>query len=276
MDTDKNLMSPDGSRKTRKRRSGPPAKSRVLPTPLPSGSWGVNFMAPVWLVTLVWFMASIFWTGAVWYFLSRRDPQTALWVACVGTILVLLAITSHLNNGIVDKREAAKRPVYFGEILPANEPTPISVGQLEKGSVALVLGGNTIITNNKTVALTVGGQPFLSVRVQNGSLFLSARLVNSNNQPVVRIIDNEFQASPERTFNPRQPDRSSLLVRDENGQEILNVRFINPQVIRINGIFEIPGQNASIIARDDALVLPGNNVLIGNRIVGSGTAIAIR
>lgn len=265
-----------GRQKTKKRRSRAPAKSRVLPTSLPSGAWGTNFMVPVWLVTLVWFLASIFCGGALWFFLSRHDLQTALWVAYVGTILVLLATTSHLNNGIVEKREAAKRPVYFGEILPANEPTPASVGQLERGSVALVLGGNTIITNNKTVALTVGGRPFLSVRVRNGSLFLSARLVNSNNQPVVRIIDNEFQASPERTFNPKQPDRSSLLVRDEDGQEILNVRFINSQVIRINGIFEIPGQNASIIARDDALVLPGNNMLIGNRIVGSGTAIAIR
>ena len=163
-----------GRAKPRKRRSRGPAQSRVLPTPLPSGAWGTNFMVSVWLVTLVWFVAGIFWTGAVWYFLSRHDLQTALWVAFVGTTLVLLAITSHLNNGIVEKREAAKRPVYFGEILPANEPTPASVGQLEKGSVALVLGGNTIITNNKTVALTVGGRPFLSVRVRNGSLFFSA------------------------------------------------------------------------------------------------------
>ncbi len=68
------------------------------------------------------------------------------------------------------------------------------------------------------------------------------------------IIENEFQANPEYAFNPRQPDEHSLIVRDADGNEVLNIRFLNPRAMRIVGRFQIPGLS------DPVLILPSEGI----------------
>jgi hypothetical protein len=41
-------------------------------------------------------------------------------------------------------------------------------------------------------------------------------------------VDDEFQANPQSAFNPKQADKHSLMIRDADGVEMLNQRFLNP------------------------------------------------
>lgn len=61
-------------------------------------------------------------------------------------------------------------------------------------------------------------------------MWISAKIIDSRKQKVVRIIENEFQAFPEGAFNPRQPDEHGLMVRDEEGVEVLQCAFFRGQL----------------------------------------------
>jgi hypothetical protein len=92
-------------------------------------------------------------------------------------------------------------------------------------------------------------------------MFITADLLDSSNNRIVRIIKNEFQAFPEHAFNPKQPDKHSLVVRDMEGAEIFHVIFLNPRNIRIVGRFYISGISQPLVVESSRLILPGNIVL---------------
>lgn len=69
---------------------------------------------PDWLPQLMWFMAGIFATGAVWYFLSNKDyVGTAL--SIVGAVcMTIAAITLHkINDRSARFREIRERLAEF-------------------------------------------------------------------------------------------------------------------------------------------------------------------
>lgn len=55
-----------------------------------------------------------------------------------------------------------------------------------------------------------------------------------------------------------QPDKHSLVVRDSDGVEVLNIKFINPKVIRITGRFQLSkGSEPVVISPDQGIRWPG-------------------
>lgn len=53
---------------------------------------------PAWLLQLVWFLAGVFATGAVWFFLSK-DEYVSAWLSVGATFaLVLVAVQLHRLN----------------------------------------------------------------------------------------------------------------------------------------------------------------------------------
>jgi hypothetical protein len=53
---------------------------------------------PAWLLQLVWFLAGVFATGAVWFFLSK-DEYVSAWLSVGATVaLVLVAVQLHRLN----------------------------------------------------------------------------------------------------------------------------------------------------------------------------------
>jgi hypothetical protein len=150
---------------------------------------------------------------------------------------------------------------YFGGLSPGNEPIdPLPVGA-SPDTIQLFLGDDLrVLSSSQNPVLAIGGKPFLSIAIRDGLMRLTATILDNNNQPICRIINNEFQAFPERSFNPKQPDEHSLIVRDAEGNEVLNVRFLNPKTIWLIGRFHLPGLKGPILVlRDDGIVLPGGS-----------------
>ena len=65
-------------------------------------------IVPAWLLQLVWFLASIFATGALWYFLSRDDVFTAALSFVAAVVLTIVAVQLHRLND-KDSRFRARR-----------------------------------------------------------------------------------------------------------------------------------------------------------------------
>lgn len=185
----------------------------------------------------------------------------------VGAILVALGGLGFNHYRIKAEKDKTKQQellksqeaVYSGVIEPGSDPFDGDEQRFGTNRGFLLLGDDLRIVTSRfpTCVISHAGKPFLTVKQKGGNIFVTATLVDYQGRHMVRIIENEFQANAETTFNPRQPDRHSLIVRDTTGQEVLNVRFKNPQTIRITGRFAIEGfSTPAIVDANDGLLLP--------------------
>jgi hypothetical protein len=115
-----------------------------------------------------------------------------------------------------------------------------------------------LAAQSQTYVFSRQGKAFLSIGIKGGFMVISVSVMDSKDQHIVRIIDNEFQANPEHAFNPKQPDKHSLVVRDSQGAEVLNIRFLNPRAMRIVGRLYMPEFSEPVlILPDEGVRWPG-------------------
>jgi hypothetical protein len=227
------------------------------------------------VATIFGIIAGILGGGATFYFLSQHRPRLALWSGAVTVILIILTIAFLWDSAIVRAREAARAPRYFGDLTPGNEPepplgpaAPPSALELSRRGqlLQLMLGDKlrVLATWQPTTVLRYGDAAFLSINGGPDGIRLSATVVDRAGHNVVRIIENEFKASSEHAFNPRQPDPHSLIVRDSEGVPVLEARFLNRNTIRIIGRFHLPGFEDPVVVDDVVGLRLAGRLRIGN------------
>lgn len=198
--------------------------------------------------------------GTVWYFISQKQYHQALWIGFVASIILILVIALYIRNYILQKEIQAKTPIFFGELVPDNKPSPPLPANVPEDTISLLLGDDlrVLAAQSENYIFSREGKSFLSIAIKNGSMSITLSVMDSNNRNIVRIIDNEFQAYPKNAFNPKQPDKHSLVVRDSQGIEVLNIRFLNPKAMRIVGRFHLPGYSEPVmILADKGIQWPG-------------------
>lgn len=68
-------------------------------------------MIPDWMNQVLWFVAGVFATGAVWYFLSQKNYHAALWSGFAAAMILLLNVTLLIRNNLISHQaESAARP----------------------------------------------------------------------------------------------------------------------------------------------------------------------
>jgi hypothetical protein len=217
-------------------------------------------MTPDWLLQVLLVFVGIIGGGALWYFVSQGKYHHALWSGTAAAIILVIVIALFIRSGLIKAEIQANTPVYFGELLPANDESPPLPKNEPKNTITLMLGDDlrVLAAQSQNHVFSKQGVPFLSIGIKKGAMRISTSIMDSDNKNVVRIIDNEFQANPERAFNPKQPDSHSLVVRDIKGIEVLNIRYLNPKAMRIVGRFQVPGFSEPLqILPDDGLRFPG-------------------
>lgn len=65
-------------------------------------------IVPDWLVQLVWFLASVYGTGALWYFLSRDDYLSAAFSLGGAAALAFVAVQLHRINDRTSRFKASR------------------------------------------------------------------------------------------------------------------------------------------------------------------------
>lgn len=200
-------------------------------------------MAPDWLLQVLLVLVGIIGGGALWYFISQKQYHHALWSGTGAAVILIIVIALFIRNQLIKAEVQANAPVFFGELLPANEASLPLPNNASKETITLMLGDDlrVLAAQSENHVFSKQGVPFLSIGIKNNAMHISADIADSDNKNIVRIINNEFQASQERAFNPKQPDKHSLVVRDSKGIEVLNIRYLNPKAMRIVGRFQIPG-----------------------------------
>jgi hypothetical protein len=147
-------------------------------------------VAPDWLLYLLWFMAGIPATGALWYFLSKRNYPAALRAGYIAIVIALLAVILHMRNDRV-RRENDARSAYTGS-LKAQKQVIVSGPQriwpmVEFGNSGAILQyggpqGSPLFTFADDTKLTVvreNGQVKVSIIIRDRTGRVVAELINS-------------------------------------------------------------------------------------------------
>lgn len=164
-------------------------------------------MTPDWFLQVLLVVIGIVAGGALWYFMSQKQYYHALWSGTAAAIILIVVIALFIRNEIVKTEIQAKTPVYFGELVPSNDPSPSLPQNYPKETITLMLGDDlrVLAAQSQNYIFSKKGKPFLSIGIKEGIMRLSASIFDSDNQNVVRIIDNEFQANPERASTRDNP-----------------------------------------------------------------------
>ncbi|MGA7380589.1 MAG: hypothetical protein WBX03_07030, partial [Terriglobales bacterium] len=83
-------------------------------------------------------------------------------------------------------------------------------------------------------------------RSADGSIVVLMDVKTRDNKIVVRLDEHGFLVSESNKLKMERPDTHTLIVVDPEGEEVLNARYMNPQLIRLNGVLRYPRHRVPI------------------------------
>ena len=179
--------------------------------------------------------------------------------------------------------------IYSGYLLPAHDPDKTTcrdnpdvpmrlqqqMGPLPEGVVAVFLGKNRYYaTDFPYYPLMYEGNPVFAVeRDAAGRVGITVDVRSKDGRIVARIKNGTFIVNRNNILTMKRPDKSTLIVEDQSGNEVLNVRYQNRSVIHFQGTLYLEGRVAPVVIKDGNMEL-GNlkmwglcysyNPLLGN------------
>ena len=194
-------------------------------------------MIPDWILAMLATVALIPTGFAINYWFNKDwvGFSFSVWLIVV---FLGLVVCLYIRNDDLAARLKAETPIYHGKLVPGHDPAPDEFAR--EGFLYILLGDSLGVRALavETTVVSSGGKPVITVGVgENGALWISAVVTDEQGRPLVRVVKNEFQAFPERTFNPKQPDPHTLIIRSETGERVLYLRHMMPFAFKITGKF---------------------------------------
>jgi hypothetical protein len=63
-------------------------------------------------------------------------------------------------------------------------------------------------------------------------------ILDKDGKVVVRFDDGHFMVNQNTRLDMKRPDRSTLIVHDNYGNEVLNIRYLNKQSVAISALLQ--------------------------------------
>ena len=209
------------------------------------------------------------------YELAIRDAPVA-WIA--GGIFALTGFSMTAYGLWL----ATRPPVPVGPLLPAREATPHASCVEKIGAKDLVMAFGT------HRAVGTGQGPFRPIRVDDCTvmalrrvgkgLMVKALFYDWNNDVAFTVNDNVYEPTMPLQLRPFRPDPHTVVVLDRFDKEVLYVRYLNPNAVRIRGRF-LCGQQPQAIIHDDRIFKGGiriGGVFLGLRSTRGGACTVLK
>jgi hypothetical protein len=149
-------------------------------------------------------------------------------------------------------------PEPTGPLLAANDPMPPMTcrGTPAAGDLVMALGTDRMIGKGPGPfsPLTVDDCMVMSLRREKGGLMIRAFFYDWNNDIAFSVMDNVYEPSMPLALRPFRPDPYSYVLLDRFDKEVLYVRYLNRNAVRIRGRFLCGTQPQAIIHDDEVLV----------------------
>lgn len=142
-------------------------------------------------------------------------------------------------------------PQTSGVLLPGSKPLPQEPACIVNASSTdmVLIYGNcaSLIDNFPHRIIEVKGQTLLTVGKKDKGLTISGRFFSKDNRIVAELKDNRFFVNPNNYFRIERPNKHSLIVYDQQGNQALNVEYLNVSTIKILGRFYFPDRPPLVI-----------------------------
>jgi hypothetical protein len=131
-----------------------------------------------------------------------------------------------------------------GILVPGSSPTPpMFCPEHDPSSFALFLGDNTILTYRfpyRVMSAQSKGPIITLDRRADGSIAVIMDIRDPLGKIVARLDKNGYVIGSRLSIE--KPDRSTLIVVDEYGEKALEIRYINPSSISLDGYISVGGK----------------------------------
>jgi hypothetical protein len=120
------------------------------------------------------------------------------------------------------------------------------------GGLAMNVGTNVVIMWSFPITLlAMENEPMIRVNKRDGKLVVEmVRVIDDRDNQIVRIDQDGYSIDPESHAHVTRPDKSTLIVEDHLGRQVLKIKYTNPQSISLDGVFRYPSLPAIAFTGD--------------------------
>jgi hypothetical protein len=210
----------------------------------------------------------------VYWLWASEKIENWKWVAggVIGAAVLLLLV---VGLKWIDFREDQ----VTAKLFPGDKPMPTLPRNcpIPSNAVAVFFGSNVAFSSKFPYAvLNMGGLEMLSIArppKQDALAVSTLRIFDDLGNIIVRIDSDGFWVAP--SLRRKRPNKSTLIVFDRSDNEALHIEFLNPRALSVRGIFR-DRRGRVVRITDDALILPGENVIQKSCFGTVRTAIMVR
>lgn len=168
---------------------------------------------------------------------------------------------AEVRKGFIFKPSIEKKSETSGKLTPDKKPLPPNAcTTVPPNAIALFLGNSVAYTSSfPHSVIEVGNEKLLTINKKGTKIIISARFFSRDNRIVGELKDNQFYINPNNYFRIEKPNEHSLIVYDQEGNQAINVEFLNPSAIKLLGRFYLP-KRSPIIIEEELLTLGSNKI----------------
>ncbi len=166
-----------------------------------------------------------------------------------------------------------------GWLQPADEPTPKNAcdaipNNMRPSISDLVILGDTVFAPTRLFAwpvITLGSCQLLTLRKDGNELHVNADIYSSTGELLGRIQNGGYSVSGgQDLIVERSGDLSTLVIHDKQGRELLYVRYVNQNAIRVRGEFSCPSPTLrTVTVTNGSIATPSGQQLSGGCMAGA-------
>ena len=209
------------------------------------------------------------------YELAIRDLPSG-WIAA-GLFTMIAA-----SLGAYGAWLATRPPVPTGPLLPAGELTPQAscVEKIGPKDLVMAFGLNRAVgTGSGPYApFMVADCAVMTLHRVGQGLMVRAFFYDFNGDVAFSVMDNVYEPTLPLQLRQFRPDPHTIVILDRFDQEVLYLRYLNPNAVRIRGRF-LCGTAPQAVIRDDMIMVGGvriSGAYFGQRLRKSHVCAAIK
>jgi len=159
-------------------------------------------------------------------------------------------------------------PAPSGALVAADDPTPAGCGDTPgPGDLLMAFGTDRVLGKGPGpfTPILVDDCVALKLLRRDDGLMIQSFGYAYTEDIAFHVMDNVFEPDIALKMRMLRPDRSTFVLLDRFDKEVLYVRYLNPQAVRIRGRF-LCGNAPQAVIRDDAILVGGvrlNGVFVG-------------
>ena len=164
-------------------------------------------------------------------------------------------------------------PITLKTLKPGNLPDPQAAGGIADtikhfgitipADAFKVYFGDCLgfTTKQDMVVLRVGDKDLLGIHRSPSGVTIDAKIFDSDGKIVVGVDHNVVRPNTNNVYYVESPDPSTIIVHDQHDEIVLQIKYLNPKSIKVNGVFRYGG--SSPVVMDDTGIRWARGVVSG-------------